>query len=337
MILKNADNKEAGLEQLDLLASNASDGIYKKTIENEIRQIKSGIKAEKEVAYLIDFDLKASKNSIVLHDLRLELQDRTAQIDHLILNRTLNFFVIETKSFHAGIKINESGEFLQWNAFKNKFEGIASPLEQNKRHISVLDDVIANIEMPTRLGFRLEPTYNSVVVLTNNARIDRPKHFETNNVIKSDSLTNYIKNKIDEDSLLAISKLVSIDTLSDIAQKILSFHKPITFNYSQKYAYTQNLSGNDKENLTKDAEKISVTSDRLTEDDHVCKTCNSNQLSIIYGKFGYYFKCKNCNANTAIKLTCGNSSHHEKIRKDGQSFYRECDSCGSSTFFYKNS
>jgi len=187
------------------------------------------------------------------------------------------------------------------------------------------------------LGFRLEPSYNSVVVLTNNARIDRPKNFETINVIKADSLTNYIKNKIGEDGLISISKLVSIDTLSDIAQKILSFHKPINFNYLQKFAYTQNQSGKDKANLTNDAAKFSVTSENNLTENHVCKTCNSNQLSIMHGKFGYYFKCKNCDANIAIKLTCGNSSHHEKLRKDGLSFYRECDACGSSNFFYKNS
>jgi hypothetical protein len=54
----------------------------------------------------------------VIHDLRLDIDGRVAQIDHLLIHRSLNCFVLETKQVHAGLKITETGEFLRWNDWK---------------------------------------------------------------------------------------------------------------------------------------------------------------------------------------------------------------------------
>src|SRR3546814_12221508 len=83
-------------------------------------------------------------SSDLIHDLRLEHGSRTAQIDHLLINRWMDVYVLETKHFHAGIKITEDGEFLRWNNYQKTYEGMASPLEQNERHIQVLKDVRAD-------------------------------------------------------------------------------------------------------------------------------------------------------------------------------------------------
>ena len=47
---------------------------------------------------LLNFQLKASRNTAILHDLRLDVNNRVAQIDHLVLHRTRNIFVLR----HAG-------------------------------------------------------------------------------------------------------------------------------------------------------------------------------------------------------------------------------------------
>ena len=65
------------------------------------------------------------KNRIVIHDLRLELNGRVAQIDHLVLNRLLEVYVLETKHFTEGVSINDQGEFSIW--FGGKPRGIPSP------------------------------------------------------------------------------------------------------------------------------------------------------------------------------------------------------------------
>ncbi len=62
-----------------------------------------------KAAYEIDFHHKASRNWAVIHDLRLEYRGRVAQIDHLLINRWLEFWVCESKHFSEGVAINEQG------------------------------------------------------------------------------------------------------------------------------------------------------------------------------------------------------------------------------------
>ena len=61
-----------------------------------------------------------------------------------------------------------------------------------------------------------------------------------------------------------------------------------------------------------------------------CKSCSGTNLSVQYSKFGYYFKCRDCDSNTAIKIGCGVQTHKERLRKDGLTFYRECAECKTS-------
>jgi hypothetical protein len=43
-----------------------------------------------------------------------------------------------------------------------------------------------------------------------------------------------------------------------------------------------------------------------------------------------------CAGNTPIKLDCGHPGHKEKLRKDGDRFFRECGECQSSSLYYTN-
>lgn len=331
MILKPADSKEPQLHELQRLLTIAP-AETKGKIEQEIRILKAGQKGESEAAYLIDFDLKDSERTAVIHDLRLELNGRVAQIDHLLIHRTMKFFALETKHFHAGIKIEEDGQFLQWNSFKKTFEGMPSPLEQNERHIRVLKDLVTEIEWPTRMGLKLLPTFESFVLVSGKSRVDRPKKFDTSRVIKVEQLGNAF-NKVMEsmgvlDTFGALAKIVSAETLVEVGQAIIAKHRPIQIDYAAKFGL-------------KDVVAPSVAPSQAESSVQTftaqCRKCGDNQkLSIQYGKYGYYFKCIACDGNTPIKLGCGKEGHKERLRKEGQRFYRECSDCGSSTLYFTN-
>lgn len=68
----------------------------------------------------------------------------------------------------------------------------------------------------------------------------------------------------------------------------------------------------------------------------VCKHCNSANLTVKYGKFGYYFTCRDCSKSTSISLTCeacgagGAKGQGVRIRKKGQAYFRDCEHCGIS-------
>lgn len=348
MIIKTADNKSAQIQQLETLIAVAS-GDQKNKIAQELRNLQAGIKGEQEAAYLIDFDFAKSQNTLVIHDLRLEIDGRVAQIDHLLINRTLNVFVLETKHFHAGLKITEDGEFMTWNAFKKCFEGMSSPFAQNERHITVLNDALARIDMPSKVGLRLSPVCHSYVLVSSKARVDRPKKFDTSRLIKSDMLSATYDRFFDKAGVFevvgSLARCLSTETLEKVGQTLLRMHRPASFDYAAKFgislkptpipAVTTVLQATPKPEppLIKSAPAKDPVESAIQL---TCRGCKSPKISVQYGKYGYYFKCSDCDVNTPIKISCGVNGHKERIRKDGQKFYRECSDCGSSSVFFAN-
>ena len=240
MILKEADTKAPQLAELETyLAAPGIPAATKQHLERELKFLRAGIKGERESAYDIDFYSGASKNRIVIHDLRIEHNGRVAQIDHLILNRLLEVYVLETKHFSEGVSINEQGEFSIW--FAGKPRGIPSPLEQNDRHIAVLQDVFKTLDMPTRLGIRLQPSFESLVLVSKNARIGRPEKFDTRRVLKSDHLERWINKNIDSGSPLLMAKVVGVDTLTAIARQLLALHRPLVPDYRARFGITEEM------------------------------------------------------------------------------------------------
>lgn len=154
MLIKGADDKQPQLEALEALLGRPDvDAQTRRRIEQEIRMIRAGASGERDAAYEIEFHYGQSRNRMTIHDLRIELDGRVAQIDHLIINRLLDIWVCESKHFSEGVAINEHGE---WVAFQSRRAyGIPSPVEQNRRHIAVLGDVFAKgLGSPARRGGR---------------------------------------------------------------------------------------------------------------------------------------------------------------------------------------
>lgn len=65
-------------------------------------------------------------------------------------------YAIETKNFYAQyMEINDYSEFTL--KYKNSKIGIPSPIEQNKRHIHLLDKILTNKDMYPRKFIRIKP------------------------------------------------------------------------------------------------------------------------------------------------------------------------------------
>lgn len=147
MLIKSADNKTPHIEALTALLDRPDvDATLRRRIEHEIKICRAGVRGESEAAYEIDFHYKEREGWAVLHDLRIEVSGRVAQIDHLLLNRLLDCYVLETKSFSEGLGVNEHGEFVRF--FGGRPTGMPSPIEQNHKHISVLEALFASSSPP---------------------------------------------------------------------------------------------------------------------------------------------------------------------------------------------
>lgn len=349
MLIKQSDDRSEELAQLEHLAKSSA-GDSAKYAAKDLAIRKAGLKGESESAYLIDFHFADSVNWAVIHDLRLEHKGRTAQIDHLLINRWMECYVLETKHFRDGVKINDAGEFMRWNSFKHTFEGMPSPLEQNDRHIAVLRDAMTAIDLPTRLGMRIQLAFQSLVLVSPTARIDRPKKFDASRVIKADQLRERISRDIDNENgfvgiAKTVAKIVSADTVRDVARQLAKLHRPAK--PTQLSSIAANSAGAPS---AKTASSAKVAEPRLTVYHNVvgatpmtlssstgprCKDCQGVDGSVQYGKYGYYFQCAKCSANTAIKFTC-QAGHKPRIRKAGNQFYRECADCNTSEIYFIN-
>ena len=141
MLIKQKDDLQPTVAMLEgLLALKNLSGKQRERIEEELDHVRAGARGEKEAAYHIDFQLKDARNYAVIHDLRLEHNGRVAQIDHLLIGRMFDVFVIESKNVTTALRVNPDHEFevkTRWG-----WKGMASPVEQNKRHIRVLSDLI---------------------------------------------------------------------------------------------------------------------------------------------------------------------------------------------------
>ncbi|MEL6355155.1 MAG: nuclease-related domain-containing protein [Cyanobacteria bacterium J06627_28] len=156
MIIKEKDAVDANLETLKgiMRLPNLSKE-QRSNITKEVKKLRSGNKGEQSSAYFIDFYFKDSKNWAVIHDVRLEYNGLVAQIDHLLINRFCDFYVLETKHYAQAVKVTERGEFLV--LVRKHYIAIESPIEQNKRHIKVLKQVLkAESVLPKRLGISLQ-------------------------------------------------------------------------------------------------------------------------------------------------------------------------------------
>ncbi len=177
MQIKAAADKQPQLHTLTAMRDRSDiDARTKRSIDQEIRSIAAGWKVERDAAYEIEFTFAESGNFATIHDLRLEHKGNVAQIDHLIINRLMEIWVCESKHFAEGVAINEQGEWSRY--YTGRAHGMPSPVEQNRRHILSLERLFNSgaVPLPKRLGtIAIKPDLKPVVLVSNNARISRPR------------------------------------------------------------------------------------------------------------------------------------------------------------------
>lgn len=339
MIIKKGDNREADVLELRRLLDCQISAKQRFLIEREIKCIGSGVRGEESSAYYIDFRYHDSQNWAIIHDLRLELNGFVAQIDHLLINRFLDVYVLESKNYYYGIKISPEGEFLAWNG--KAHVGIESPVEQNKRHIALLEKVVSQRELlPKRLGITMPAAYHNYVLVAPNSRIDRPAaaKFDTSMVIKADALVESISKRVDAmgvvSTLATVGKMVSTETLETFARSLARLHRPAKINYADKFGVT----AQDVKPAPAPKEQLaSPESGTEAKGKGVCEACSAEvESKVVYfcrmnkAKFAGKILCQPCQKKPLpadepeiIELT----DMAETVEVNG---HGSCEKCGTS-------
>lgn len=229
MLIKSADDKSRRLALLqDLQKSPLLDARQKEWLRVELRNLTAGIKGEWEAAFHLDGHYKDGQNNVLLHDLRFVLDGETAQIDHLVINRTGYMVLIETKNYSGDLEVNAHGEFTVHYG-KERY-GIPSPYEQSRRHARILGKLLERLEISTRTD-KL-PEFHNVVLMHPQAIIHRPdaKAFDTSFLIKADQFRAWHEKLADGFSTGGVFKaffnIRSLDTIREWGEKLKRQHRP---------------------------------------------------------------------------------------------------------------
>ena len=234
MVLKEITDKANKIKKLEELLKYDLTKEQKYKVQNEI----NGFWGEKNSAYFIDSCYKDSQNWIILHDLRFEVDGEVLQIDHLLINRFLEFYVLETKNFNAeSININRYGEFSV--TYRKRTFGIESPIEQNLRHIELLKKLIEKNNLISKRLFFSKPKFFSYILISPKSIIKRSKDFDSSMVIKADNFKSEMDRKIESignlEALSSLTRVSSFESIRKIGSKLLVLDKSSKVDYLKKF------------------------------------------------------------------------------------------------------
>jgi len=270
MVWKDIDSKSAELNTLKKLLRDSNSEKQKQLIKRDLTALENGDESEKENAYYLNFYFDDRKRSILLHDIRIEHNGKTAQFDHILI-APIGITLLESKSFKGKLTISEDNSLsVDYGKFIKTFP---NPIEQNNRHAKLLKGFIDDkFDLSSRFKLMGGVSIESYVII-------HPATTVTNNKLpdgfeRSDSFSTRWNKHIDKMSMgkffLKSITLMSETMVKDIAKQLISAHKPINFDYTQKYKITKS---SDKSPI---AEQISNSKEIL--DTEFCPRCNEGKL-----------------------------------------------------------
>lgn len=331
IFLKEESEAKYYISKLQELHSRAPEGL-KGRIEKELKIATLGELGENNIA----FELKNSGIPMyILHDICLETNELSAQIDYIVVTRKV-IFIIECKNLIGNIEINSQGNFIRTYSFNGKFikEGIYSPITQNERHLEVLKRIKkeskSNFISKMLFDKYFNDNYKSIVVLANPKTVLNSRYAKKeikDKVIKADQLINYIKEVNSKSDLMSLSD----KEMKEIADRLLALHKSSKLSFLKKYRELIELvdnydDKNDVKTVFNNKEIINDSSinnakSNIINEDKSSVTNNidkSNNINNIYNT-------KNININnTVINNSTGNKiNNNSDIINDNENLIKK--------------
>jgi hypothetical protein len=233
MLIKSADDRAEDIAELNgLLAEPSLTQVQRKNIQKQLKDLEKGAWGEQQAAYFLDFHFAGYKNTIILHDLRLVLSNgKTAQIDHLIINKCLDVYVLESKNW-GQLTVDETGACTIWDG---RIVGVPSPLEQCIRQADVLARTFQVDPQLKALAPR--QNINCRVLLATGCHLKALHHQEW--FVKADAFHSAWEKEIDNEpivkTVMSLTRMVSRETLMKIGSTLVELHNPGRRNWRAQF------------------------------------------------------------------------------------------------------
>lgn len=322
--------------------------------------LKAGQKQEQDVAFFLRRHFKDDENILVFNDIKLTHNEETAQIDHLVLY-PYGFVLIESKSITGEVSVNKQEEWSR--SYNNQWRGMPSPIKQvelqqklirellYERRAEILDTFLL---MQQGFGGRC---WDNICAVSSNAIINREQMPEniSKKLVKSEFLADKLKAimKIRNPLLNMVNILdtrpaFNAQEMKSIADFLLANDQSVAKQKVDKSIendelvaessppYQANKPQTNTKSQVETNKDVSPSVEQPASPEMIqipCSKCNEeNQLTAKAGKFGYYFKCGACAANTSMKISCPSCQNKKtKVSKKKESYKLICEACDTAT------
>ena len=286
------------------------------------------------------------------------------QIDHLLVHRW-GLFIIESKSVTEEVRVQSDGSGGdEWSrVYRGKEMGMPSPIRQAQRQSEFLraflqrhrEEVLGRQPVGLRTisklvagtdqrGFTSTPI-QLVIAVSDTGKIKRrggwkePREPFRVFVTKADLVTDKIRQELGRHrsgpTAVGAESARDYGTWSMKAQEVEEVAEFLAARHVER-------SGASPPRPKRTAPNRNRRSSREEADGAghstkpTCKHCGSKDLTARWGKYGYYWRCDTCEQNTAMPVICsacgteGIRGKGVRVRKDKETYSRDCEACGYS-------
>lgn len=314
----------------------------------------AGRKAEEQMAFYLRRAFAESSSVRVLNGVRLDRQGEVAQIDHLVLH-SFGAVIVESKSVTTQVRINVQEEWArlvgrQWRGMRSPVLQATLQAELLKRYLVdhaelLLDKMVFGL---IQTGFGAM-ALDVMVAISDQGQIKRQHAKQAPEVMKADQVPGRIRQRIKAYQRMTGPLNFSLADLRDaprsfsereltsIAAFLKNRHSPPNGVAAKPEPAPAMPSPPTPSPVTSPAAPVPANPTAAPDaTSYSCRHCGSSQLTVTYGKYGYYFKCGDCQQNTPIKEACPQCGEKARIRKERERFFAECQACGTSRVFFTN-
>jgi len=240
MIIKNMDEYAAELATIERLLLSDPPWNARASLQRDHASILTSLKQRRDAAYQLDLYFAKSPNWVVLHDIHLAMGDSETEIDHLLISREMDVYVIDTSHYNSNIKLNGKGDFFRYNNGQPIL--IPSPVERNNHNIEFLANyLLHNGLLPSRFGFTIRPNFHNIALFSPTSVVELPKWqvpMEGELVKVKPFLERFTQSRIKGSGLqdfALMARQVTSETLTAMSQKLAQRHIPRGIDYTLRY------------------------------------------------------------------------------------------------------
>jgi len=321
---------------------------------------RAGRKAEEQIAFYLRRALADEPDIHVFNNLRLAQDGDAAQMDHLILHAQ-GLVIIESKSVSDSVEIDAHGRWTRW--WNRRPQGMASPIRQAELQADFLLRYLDRHALPLLAALSPRPVrfadrrIDVLVAISDRGRINVKKGAEMPpEICKADEVIERLGAILSRGGGLSRLLLGGAAALKPserltIAEFLLDHHTPVGgqarkdakvppprlepgvvagFAEPVGRGFVSPTPSPRPAPSPPAAASAALIPGRARAAS--CKACGSNALSIQYGKFGYYWKCRDCGGNTKLLPQCPQCGTLGRTAKRELEFAVDCAQCGPVLF-----